>query len=79
MVSETALLLSPTERCCLRLQRKTPTTTHCQRSGPEAFPGGRDSAWEAKGVPGHIQGDLEKKKWSNMCFVFDMFAWIWLV
>lgn len=67
--------LSPTERCCLRLQRKMPTTTHCQRRGPEAFPGGRASAWGVKGVPGHTQGDLEEKEVVKT----DMFGWFWLI
>lgn len=44
--------LSPAEKCCLTLRRKTPTTTRCPRSGPEAFPGGRGSAWAAKRLGG---------------------------
>lgn len=42
--------VSLAERCCLILQRKTPTTTPCRRSGRGALPGGRASVWEANSV-----------------------------
>lgn len=66
------LCMSPTERCCLTLQKKTPTTTPCPRSAQEGLHGERDSASEVKHAPGsgHFQGhSLRETKGTNMSFV----------
>lgn len=65
--------MCPTERCCLILQRKMPTTTPSLRSAQGGLPGERDSASEVKYDlrSSHIRGHFPNKDKGNyhgLCF-----------